>query len=128
MNELNTITALLLIRKQIIDIANETTNKSLQIDLLECIQDLRLAVNYYFEGDDDMNNSRRVRLEKAKTLLNQASNIIDDVMNEEDFAFNNLSEGLQQTMRGEQMEENISEMEEALDNIQEAINNIDNIE
>lgn len=128
MNELNTVTALLFIRKQIIDIANETTNKNLQIDLLRCIQDLRFAVSYYFEGEEDMNNNRRVRLEKAKTLLNQANDIIDEVMNEEDFAFNNLSEGLQQTLRGEQMEENVSEMEEALDNIQEAINNIDNIQ
>ncbi len=74
-----------------------------------------------------MNKSRRIRIDKALILLEQAKDIIYDVMNEEDISFNSLSEGLQQTMRGEQMEENINEMEEVIDKLDESVDSLKNI-
>lgn len=128
MNRLETLKELIIIRKRVRDLAYQTNNKQLKIDLLVCIKNLRFAMEKYREGDKDMNKNRRMRLIEARALLEQANDIINDVMNEEDNAYNNLSEGLQQTMRGEQMEENVGEMEEAIDNIEGAIDNLNNIE
>ena len=128
MKRLETLKELIIIRKRVRDLAYQTNNKQLKIDLLVCIKNLRFAMEKYREGDKDMNKNRRMRLIEARALLEQANDIINDVMNEEDNAYNNLSEGLQQTMRGEQMEENVGEMEEAIDKIEEAIDNLDNVE
>ena len=128
MNKMEIMSELINIRKQIRYLIYNTNDNQLQIDLLRCMQDVRFAANNYFEGDKNMNNKRRTRLDEAKKLLNQANNIIDDIMNEEDTSFNNLTEGLQQTMRGEQMEENVSQMEEAIEKINDAIDNLDNVE
>lgn len=127
-NKLEIVGELINIRKQLRDVSKETNDIKLKFNLLRCMKDLRFSIDYYFEGERDMNKARRMRLTEAKSLLEQANDIINDVMNEEDNAFNNLSEGLQQTMRGEQMEDNIGEMEDVIDNIEEAISGLENIE
>lgn len=64
-----------------------------------------------------MNKARRLKLLKAKELLNDAAEIIETVHDEEQEAFDNLAESFQNGERGQKMQGMIDDLDSALSDV-----------
>lgn len=62
-----------------------------------------------------MNNKRRTQLERALSILSNASSILEDVLDAEQDSMDNYPENLQSTDRFERMEQAVDSLGEALD-------------
>ncbi len=72
-----------------------------------------------------MNKQRRIQLQKAIELLEQASGIIEDCNSEETEYYDNMPESLQNGQKGELSNNATASMEEAYQGIEEVISNIE---
>jgi hypothetical protein len=76
----------------------------------------------------EMNKIRRKELEKATSLLNDASVLLEEIMgiieaakDEEQECYDNLSEGLQASEKGQKYEENSILLDEAFSSVDQAL-------
>jgi uncharacterized protein with von Willebrand factor type A (vWA) domain len=68
-----------------------------------------------------MNTQRRVEIENAISLLDQAKDILESCALDEREGYDNLSEGLQQAERGQAMEQAADALDEAVSNVEDAM-------
>ena len=72
-----------------------------------------------------MNQMKRNILRKARSMLENASELVIQVRDDEQDSFDNLPEGIQESERGQKMEEAIDAMDSAMDSISEAIEHLE---
>lgn len=72
-----------------------------------------------------MNKNRRDELEKALSLLNEASDIVESVQMDEQDALDNLPESLSESEQYSKMEDAVDFLSDAADSINEAIDYIE---
>lgn len=72
-----------------------------------------------------MNKNRRDELEKALSLLNEASDIVESVQMDEQDALDNLPESLSESEKYSKMEDAVDFLSDAADSINEAIDYIE---
>lgn len=74
-----------------------------------------------------MNNARRKELQKAISLVEEATEIIENVLEEEDEARYNTPENLIQSLRYQKLEENCGSMYEAINSLCDCLDSLSEV-
>ena len=74
-----------------------------------------------------MNKGRRLRLQTAIEVIENAKIELESIRDEEQECFDNLPESIQYGERGDEMQENIDDIDSEISNLEDVISNLNDI-
>ena len=74
-----------------------------------------------------MNKRRRLRLQTAIEVIENAKIELESIRDEEQECFDNLPESIQYGERGDEMQENIDDIDSEISNLEDVISNLNDI-